>query len=262
MAVALFTAASAQEDDIEWEEEDAATPLLETLRGLDPPLPCVVAEAVVVPTFEANTIRVALATEGCDDSVTRDPGPEAPAALDVYVRIADTIERFVAEQKVENVTAFKVQFAALGWTAVVDRAVWGDASGSAEKRLRGAATWTALDAGVVVPVPPGLEDAVGDDDRKVLSADSIADVIRANHSSLQYCQQSRIDYASGSRPVGEARIRMTIDARGVVQNPEVVSSTFDAAEVDACLLTRFTQMVFPESNTGEEFDITWPVKLD
>jgi len=55
---------------------------------------------------------------------------------------------------------------------------------------------------------------------------------------------------------------MTIDAKGVVRNPEVVSSTFDDPEIDACLVERFTQMVFPESITGEEFDITWPVKLD
>lgn len=262
LTVALFTTAAAQEDDIEWEEEDAATPLLEMLRALDPPLPCVVAEAEVVPTFEANTIRVSMATEGCDDSVTRDPGPEAPAIVGVYVRLADTIERFVAEQKIENVTAFKMQFAALGWTAVVDRGAWTDASGSADERIRDAATWTSTAAGVTVPVPPALEGAGDEDDRKVLSAESIAGVIRANLSSLQYCQQSRIDYGAGTRPVGEARIRMTIDARGVVRDPEVVSSTFDDADVDACLLERFTQMVFPESSTGEEFDITWPVKLD
>ena len=68
--------------------------------------------------------------------------------------------------------------------------------------------------------------------------------------------------ATGDRPTGEARVSMTIDGKGVVRDPEVVSSTFGDPEIDACLVEKFTQMVFPESTTGEEFEITWPVKLD
>jgi hypothetical protein len=262
IALSLSLAASAQDEDIEWEEEDAATPLLETLRGLDPGLPCIVAEAEVMPTFEANTVRVSLATQGCKGNVERDPGPEAPSALGVYVRVLEVAEQFVVDQGIENATAFKVQFAALGWTAEVDRAAWKDATGSAGERLTSAATWTSTPADLVVIAPPDLLGSGDDDDRKVLNAETIADVIRSNNSSLMYCQQSRIDSSAGTRPRGEARVSMTIDARGVVRGAEVVSSTFEDPAIDACLVERFSQMAFPESNTDEEFDITWPVKFD
>ena len=264
--VAILTAllalpALALEDDIEWEEEDASGPLKDTLRALDPALPCIVAETEIVPMFEAKTVRVALATEGCDASVTRDPGPSAPADTAAFARIVEIAARFTADANVANVTKYRVEHAALGWMAEVDAATWKDTAGPAADKLAATTTWTGIDAGTVVHAPPDLL-AEREDAGRELNAETIADVIRSNVSSLRYCQQSRIVMATGDRPTGEARIRMTIDGKGAVRNPEVVSSTFTDPEVDACLVERFTQMIFPESTTGEEFEITWPVKLD
>jgi len=257
----LALPAFAQEDDIEWEEEDASAPLKETLRGLDPALPCIVAETEIVPMFEAKTVRVALATEGCDASVTRDPGPSAPADTAAFARIVEIAAKFAADQSISGVTRYRVEYAALGWMVEVDAATWKDTDGLPPGKLAAAATWSGIDAGTVVHAPPDLL-ARREEDGRELNAETIAEVIRSNVSSLRYCQQSRIVMDTGERPRGEARIRMTIDGKGVVQSPEVVSSTFTDPEVDACLVERFTQMVFPESTTGEEFDITWPVKLD
>ena len=260
-AVFIPVPALAEEEDIEWEEEDASGPLKETLRALDPALPCIVAETEVVPMFEAKTLRVALATEGCDASVTRDPGPGKPADTAVFARITEIAAKFAEDAAIANVTKIRVEFAARGWIAEVDPAAYAEASGEAADRFAGAATWTVVDAGTVVHAPADLL-AERESSGRELNAETIADVIRANNSSILFCQQSRIVMATGDRPTGEARVRMTIDGKGVVQNPEVVSSTFDDPEIDACLVEKFTQMVFPESTTGEAFDITWPVNLD
>ena len=260
-ATSLTFAAVAQEEDIEWEEEDASEPLKQTLRALDPRLPCIVAETEVIPMFEAKTIRVALATEGCDASVARDPGPEGPAGPGVYARITEIAVKFIADQGIDKATKVRVEFAAQGWTAEVDLAQWAENSGSVDDKLGAATTWTSMAADKVVHAPPDLL-AEREESGRELNAETIGEVIRSNVSSLRYCQQSRIVMATGDRPIGEARVRMTIDGKGVVRDPEVVSSTFEDAEVDACLVERFLQMVFPESSTGEEFEITWPVKLD
>ncbi len=254
-ALLLPLPALAEEEDIEWEEEDASEPLKETLRALDPALPCIVAETEVVPMFEAKTLRVALATQGCDASVTRDPGPGKPGDTAVFARITEIAAKFAKDAAVTNVTKIRVEYAALGWIAEVDPAAF------AKDGLDGATTWTVVEAGTVVHAPPDLL-AEREESGRELNAETIAEVIRSNNSSIRFCQQSRIVMATGDRPTGEARVSMTIDGKGVVRDPEVLSSTFDDPEIDACLVEKFTQMIFPESTTGEEFEITWPVKLD
>jgi len=155
-----------------------------------------------------------------------------------------------------------VQFAALGWTADVDREAWKAADGGDGERLKAATSWTSTAADRVVRAPADLLAAAEDDDRRELNGETIAEVIRASWSSVMFCQQSRIDSTAGTRPRGEARVRLTIDARGSVRDPEVVESDFEDEGIDACLAERFGQMTFPESSTGEEFTITWPVKFD
>lgn len=249
-------------DDVLWEDDDPSVPLREVLRALDPPLPCIVADTEVAPSISGKTVRAVLATEGCDDSVTRDDAGNAPVDQGVYARVLRAARTFIADHDIEGATEVKVEFVAHGWHANIDLGKYAATDGLPEQKIRAATTWTSVAPGIVVQAPPDLLEqwkaARHPTETTKLDQASIEKVIRAKLPSIQYCAQKR-EEEIGVAPRGKTEVRFNIDPRGKVSGVELLTSPFDAV-VERCLLDRFGELEFPAS--GDQIQITWPVKFD
>lgn len=259
---ALAAPAGAQDEDVAWEDEDPSRPLRDTLRAMDPKLPCLVADTEVAPTFSGTTVRVTLATEGCDEGLVRDDAGERPVDQGVYARVLRAARTFLAEQKIEDAATVKIEFPAHGWHATVDLARYDATEGLPEQKMRAATTWTPIDKGIVVRAPPDLlaawEAAHRPTETTAIDQASIEQVIRTKMSAIRYCVEKREEEV-GVAPRGKLQVKFTITPHGEVVGVELVESPFEPM-VDRCLLDRFGELQFPAS--GDTIHITWPLSFD
>jgi len=251
-----------EDEDVLWEEDDPTVPLRETLRAMDPKLPCIVADTEVVPSIGGNTVRVVLATEGCDAGVVRDDAGKAPVDQGVYGRVLRAARTFIEEHGIENATAVKIEFAAHGWHVTVDLVEYEASDALPEQKMRTCTTWTPVDKGIVVRAPPDLllqwRAAQQPTETTALDQRSIERVIRGKLPAILYCGHSWEEQV-GVEPRGKCDVHFTITPHGKVVDVALVESPFDEM-LNRCLIEKFEKLEFPAS--GDTIQITWPIKFD
>ncbi len=255
-------------------EESAADLLRQRLERLDTPLPCPVSDVEVEGSFHGPTVTVVLAERGCSAGAVRDAEGDAPADTAAYRAILGETIAVLEELGLGTGRRLKVVYAVQGWLGSVDLGAYARATGGDEMRLKQATTWypkapsgTGDDDGGAVAEGSGAGEDVdpatlvarlGHD---ALTMEAVTDALRAMRPLYAACraEQQRRD---GREVVGQVVLRVMVRTTGQVTRVRAVRSTVGSIPLENCLVRTTGDLVFPPSETGEQFQVDWPVDFE